>query len=60
MDKVDILRLKQAKILDLICRACANGTAKEVADAIAVDWCPTIEIDANGNAEVIVVRADKE
>jgi hypothetical protein len=45
---------KVDKILDLIRRACANGTAREVAEALANDWSPTIEIDANGRTTFII------
>lgn len=41
---------KVNKVLDLIRRACANGTAREVATAIADDWSPAIEIDSDGRA----------
>lgn len=50
--------LRYEKLLDLIRRACANGTAKEVAAAVAVDWIPTIEIDGNGKATVLVELHD--
>ena len=53
----NFLTLKEEKLLDLIRRACANGTAREVAVGIAVDWCPTIEIDENGKASVVMPNA---
>ncbi len=37
-------------ILDLIRRACANGTHRKVAEALSVDWNPDILIDQKGKA----------
>jgi hypothetical protein len=53
----DWLSLKTEKLLDMIRRASANGTAKEVAAAIAPDWIPIIEIDEQGKAEVVIHAA---
>lgn len=41
---------RTAFILDLIRCAAANGTHKEVAEALALDWNPPYAIDAKGKA----------
>lgn len=37
-------------ILDLIRRACANGTHRQVAEVLAYDWNPPIIIDEKGKS----------
>ena len=41
-------RAKMLKLQDMIRRACVNGRSKEVAEAIAHDWNPPIQIDSTG------------
>lgn len=50
----DIHEAKRDRILDLIRRATANGTHKEVAEAIAKDWMPLVSITSNGEIEIQV------
>ena len=41
---------KVDKLYDLMRRACVNGRTKEVAEAVAADWSPVIEINESGFA----------
>lgn len=46
---------KRAKLLDMIRRVIANPqNAKRVADAIALDWHPTICVGSDGNFTILV------
>lgn len=45
---------KYERILDLIQRAVANGTASEVAAAIARDWFPLCRIATDGKISFII------
>lgn len=47
---------KRARLVDLIRRAAANGTAEEVAAAILPDWSPTTRIRPDGSIEVLGAR----
>ena len=52
---VDAEKLKREKLLDIIRRVVANpGNAKEVADEIALDWFPKIQVDPKGVIRVVL------
>lgn len=52
---VDAQKIKQRKLLDLMRRVIANPeNAKEVANEIAIDWTPMIQVNSNGSMEIIV------
>ena len=55
----EIDKMKYDKLYDLICRACANGTSREVAAAIAVHWNPPISIGQDGKMFIHVERNEE-
>ena len=49
-----IEHMKIEKLIDLLRRATANNTHKEVAVAIAKDWNPLFKVNEKGKIEIIV------
>lgn len=48
----DVERAKIERLLDLLYRATANNTHRQVAEALAVDWCPLVKIEENGKIRI--------
>jgi hypothetical protein len=47
--------IKQERLLDILRRLIANPeNAPQVAAALAVDWCPVVRVDSQGDIEVIL------
>jgi hypothetical protein len=53
-DMLDLEKMKRDKLYDLICRATANGTAREVADQVAMDWYPRMRVSPDAKIEFII------
>lgn len=56
---LDLEKMKRDKLYDLICRAAANGTAREVADQVANDWFPMMRVSADSEIEFIIGDGEK-
>lgn len=51
---LDLDKMRRDKLYDLISRAAANGTAREVADQVAKDWFPMMRVSADSEIEFII------
>ncbi len=48
---------KRAMLLDMLRRATANGSHKEVAETILADWFPMLTVDSAGRVGIKVASA---